>query len=349
MDSSITQNMKSESQKKSISKPGFCCLGIIDNCMLRCKMCEKWKDDLVTQGMTEATTDQYKTFLQQLRTITDEGFELDIGGGEALMRPDLLELISYARDLGFKTTVASNGWLIDKEMARRIVESGLTSIILSFDSLNSEVHDSMRGVQGVHARVVQAIEYLRLFSKDIHIGLCTIIMEKTLDGIIELVEWSNSRRDKINSILFMAVMQPNNTVKQDKWFDQDFNTIWPQDTKKVVACIDELIRRRNEGQWIANSVEQLKAFRLYFQQPNKFVKKTACNMDRGLHISAVGDIFLCFKWDNLGNIKNGADISQVWYSKEAETVRENIRQCKDNCHFLLNCFFEGDYPFKCDV
>jgi len=199
-----------------IRKPGFCCLGIVDTCMLKCKMCDKWHADIYSAGQSEATTEQYKKFLYDLRQITDENFEIDLGGGEALMRSDLLELVSYMRELGFRTTIASNGWLINDAMAKRIVESGLSSIILSIDSLKPEIHDEMRGVDGVQKQVLRAIENIRKYSKDIHIGLCSIIMDKTLDGVIDLANWSNSAKGKINSHLFMAVMQPNNTVKQDE-------------------------------------------------------------------------------------------------------------------------------------
>jgi MoaA/NifB/PqqE/SkfB family radical SAM enzyme len=330
----------------TIKKPGFCCLGIVDSCMLKCKMCEKWKEDIYAHGQTEPTTEHYKTFISQLREVVDEGFEIDIGGGEALMRDDVLELVRYMRELGFRTTIASNGFMINDALAKRIVESGLSSIILSIDSLKPEVHDEMRGVKGVQEQVLRAIDTIRKYSRDIHVGLCSIIMDKTLDGVIDLAEWSNARRDRINSHLFMAVMQPNNTVKQDEWFDADaIGGIWPKDIEKARAIVDDLIVRRKRGDWIGNSVEQLEAFKMYFENPTRFVKKSPCNLDRALHVSAVGDIFLCFRWGTLGNIKDGADIRELWYSEAAEKIRSDIRTCGDNCHYLLNCFFEGDYPF----
>jgi MoaA/NifB/PqqE/SkfB family radical SAM enzyme len=335
--------------RDTIKKPGFCCLGIVDTCMLHCKMCDKWKEDLVARGNTEATTAQYKTFLKNLREIVDDNFEIDIGGGEALMRDDVLELVRYMKDLGFRTTIASNGFIINEAMADRIVASGLSSLILSIDSLKPEVHDAMRGVKGVQKQVMRAIDLVRARSKDIHIGLCSIIMDATLDGVIDLANWSNARRDTINSHLFMAVMQPNNTVSQDEWFESEaLGSIWPKDIARARAVVDELIVRRKRGDWIGNSVEQLEAFKMYFENPTRFVKKSSCNLDRALHVSAVGDIFLCFKWGILGNIKRGDDIRELWYSEAAEKIRENIRHCNDNCHYLLNCFFEGDYPFIVD-
>lgn len=326
-------------------KPGFCCIGIVDTCMLKCRMCHKWQEDAGTAGFSQPTTQQWKTFIRQLRDLVDEGFEIDFGGGEALMRKDLLELVSYAKGLGFRNTIASNGYLIDEDMAQRIVDSGLDSIVLSLDSLKNEIHDRMRGVSGVAERVHNAIKYLRKYSKDIHIGICTIIMEQTLDGILDLAEWVNTNRDKTNSILFMASMQPNNTGFDPGWYRDDYDFFWPKDIKKVHRIIDELIRRRQEGHWIGDSVVQLEAFKAYFANPDKFVKKSPCNLDRAVHASSIGDIFLCYRWALLGNIKDGADIREIWHSQAAQKVRNDIRKCQDNCHFLLNCFFEGDYPF----
>ncbi len=327
-------------------KPGFCCIGIVDNCMLRCQMCHKWKDDPGTIGINQPTTGQWKEFIRQLRDLVDEGFEIDFGGGEALMRQDLLELVSYAKGLGFRNAIASNGYLINEDMAKRIVDSGLDSMVLSLDSLNPEVHDSMRGVKGVAERVFNAIEYLRRYSKDIHIGICTIIMEQSLDGIIDLAEWVNTNRDKVNSILFMAPMQKNNTPFDPEWFKkEEYNFIWPRHNKKVQDVLDELIRRRKLGHWIGDSIVQLEAFKLYFENPARFVKKCPCNLDRAVHASSIGDIYLCYRYGVLGNVKNGDDLREIWNSEAAENTRSNIRKCQDNCHFLLNCFFEGDYPF----
>ncbi|MDO8602991.1 MAG: radical SAM protein [Candidatus Omnitrophota bacterium] len=343
---SNVKNSLTRQDVPAVLKPGFCCIGIVDTCMLKCQMCHKWQDDPGTIGFSQPTTDEWKMFIRQLRDLVDEGFEIDFGGGEALMRNDVLDLVSYAKSLGFRNAIASNGYLINEDMAKRIVDSGLDSIVLSLDSLKPEVHDRMRGVKGVTERVFKAIEFLRKYSKDIHIGICTIIMEQSLGGIIDLAEWVNTNRDKMNSILFMAPMQQNNTPFDPGWFKKtEYNFIWPKDNKKTQNVLDELIRRRKLGHWIGDSVVQLEAFKAYFENPARFVKKSPCNLDRAIHASSIGDVFFCYRYGLLGNIKNGDDIREIWHSGSADRVRTDIKKCQHNCHFLLNCFFEGDYPF----
>ncbi len=148
-----TDNLKTEcvtQQKVEELKPGFCCIGIVDTCMLKCQMCQKWKEDSGTVGIAQPTTEQWKTFIRQLRDLVDKDFEIDFGGGEALMRPDLLELVSYAKNLGFRNAIASNGYLINEDMAKRIVDSGLDNIVLSLDQSykaeGCEVSNDLKGI-----------------------------------------------------------------------------------------------------------------------------------------------------------------------------------------------------------
>lgn len=121
--------------------------------------------------------------------------------------------------------------------------------------------------------------------------------------------------------------------------------LWPKDIKKAYSVIDRLIELKNRGYKIVNLTSQLRAFKSYFANPQKFVKTAECNLSRALHISSVGDVFICFQWEKLGNIKSD-NIKELWYSDRAGAVRRDISKCRKNCHFLINCFFEGDFPFE---
>lgn len=322
-------------------KPGFCCLGITDKCMLKCQMCYKWQDK---EAQNYPTVEQYKKFLSDLRELVDEGFRINFGGGEALLFERVLDLVRFSIDKGFSANIASNGWLINEQMAERIADSGLSEINLSLDSIDESTHDHLRGVKGVYRKVMSAIEYLNKYSKNTRIGICCVIYDYNLDGLMPLIDWVVNN-DKLSSISFMAPMQPNNTSVDKEWWEGKYNFLWPKDTDKACRFIDKVLELKKIHSKIGIPVAQLEAFKHYFRCPDKFVKKTKCNLDRAVHVSAVGDIFLCFRWDRLGNIKNGDDIRSLWQSNKAGEIRQNIGACKDNCHFLLNCFFENDYPF----
>ncbi|MFC1514917.1 radical SAM/SPASM domain-containing protein [Candidatus Omnitrophota bacterium] len=327
-------------------RPGFACFGVIDDCILRCRMCHKWKADPSVKDKELADVASWKRAMRSLRSMVDKGFFLHLGGGEALLLKDILELARFGVDLGFTVNIPTNGYLIDKDMAKRIGDSGLTMMNLSLDSLDEKKHDSLRGVDGVFRRVMEAIEYLDCYAPETKKGICTVINAVNLDDILPLTRWTIANKS-LDWIDYMVVVQPNNTPLDRDWYrSEDFGFLWPKDSEKTAEVIDEIIGLKKQGEVkMVNQLCQLEAFKSYFWYPDRFVKKRPCNMDTAVHVSSIGDIFICYRWSVLGNIKRD-DLAQVWNSREADKVRDDIGGCKDNCHFLLNCYFEGDYPFS---
>ncbi|HTY44408.1 MAG TPA: radical SAM protein [Patescibacteria group bacterium] len=327
------------------TKPNFCCFAITEECMLRCQMCRKWKTDAaVKPGDTPPSLSQWKQAIGSLRQITDKGFLINFGGGEPLLKEGVLELVKYAADNGFTTNIATNAYLIDEAKAREIADSGLSTINISLDSFREETHDYVRGLPGVYRRAQEAIAHLDTHCPSLKKGICTIICGINLDDILELTNVVQADQ-RLEWIYFMAAMQPNNTPPQVRWYEEDaFRQLWPQDTRKVHAVLDRLIELKRKGHKIVNQIPQLRAFKSYFANPAKFVKTAECNMSRALHISAMGDVFVCFRWARLGTIKTSR-VEDLWLSDQAKSVRRDVAGCKHNCHFLLNCFFEGDFPY----
>lgn len=326
-------------------KPGFCCFGITDKCMLRCKMCYKWKDDIyVKNSQKSPSIDQWNQCVSDLSQMVEFPFELDIGGGEALMFEGVLDVVRFSVNKGFNTSIASNGYLIDEDMAKRIADSGLKAISISMDSVEEEVHDFLRGIKGVYRRVMDAIGYLHKHCKGIYINLCCVFYEINQDTILDLVKWAN-QDERIGTINFMAAMQPNNTFPEGDWWQGQYGFIWPKDAEKTAGIIQEIINLKRNGYKIGNPISQLMAFQAYYKDPNKFVKRKQCNLDRCVLVSSVGDIYLCYDFEKIGNIKNDRLID-VWYSEKADKVRQDIATCTKNCHHLLNCFdeFAEDFP-----
>ena len=335
----------SEKVKRSVIKPGFSCYGIVDHCMLRCRMCHKWKDDIAIKNPKDVPSmSDWKRCTDSLRKMAGPGFLINFGGGEPLLKRDLPDLVRYGRGKGVITNIATNAYLIDEDMARRIADSGLDSINISLDSLDEKVHDDLRGVPGVFDRAMKAIEYLDRHCTDLEIIICSVIYDVNQDSMIDLVKWANSD-PRITRIIFMAAMQPNNTSLDRHWYKKEFSYLWPKDPAKICNIIDEILKLKVQGYNIGNEIFQLEAFKRYFKHPEDFVKKTRCNLDKALHVSSTGDIYICYRWGVLGNIKNN-DLAEAWYSEKADIARKNIENCTDNCHFLLNCYFEGDNPYE---
>lgn len=323
-------------------KPKFCCVAATDYCMLRCKMCNKWHEPLPKLEELPSL-EEWKRFITGFRELVDEQFEMDFGGGEALSMPGILEMVRHAKGLGFKTTMASNGYLINKEMAIKIADSGLDAVSLSLDSHRPQLHDKMRGVEGVYQRVMDAIDNITKYSKHTRKGLCCIIMDENIDDILPLVYFAD-KNPKIDWIYFMVVVQPNYSGPlTDDWRDE-YKYLWPKDKVKTIALLDELIRLRQNGSKVSNRVEHLRAYKAYFNNPQKLVNKARCIVGgRAISVNSYGFVQLCLFKDFIGNIRK-QDIRDIWRSQDAEAIRKQVDQCKTNCHLLLNCCYIEDEP-----
>ena len=68
-------------------------------------------------------------------------------------------------------TMTTNGTLIDKVKAKRLVEAGLRGVNISIDSPIRKMHEKIRGVEGSFKKTAQAVA---LFNRYAHKGKLTV-------------------------------------------------------------------------------------------------------------------------------------------------------------------------------
>jgi GeoRSP system radical SAM/SPASM protein len=124
-----------------------------------------------------------------LRQVANAGvFSVNFGGGEPLLRHDLLELATFARGVGLRVSMNSNGWLIDRQTATALKDAGFTKIGISIDSHLPEVHDRFRGMEGSHNRAVAALGHLA--SAGIATSISTVICRINHQAIDDLLAFA---------------------------------------------------------------------------------------------------------------------------------------------------------------
>ncbi len=330
--------LKSQNSLLDIRKPAFCCIGISTGCMLKCKMCSVWKTSYFTTSQ-EPTLDEWFRFIELAAGLTGNSIEINVSGGEPLLDERNLALVKFSSGKGLPTSMPTNGFLIDKEMAHKIVNSRLGAIEISLDGITRDTHDFLRGVEGCYDKVMQAIDHLDRCCSNLGIGILITISEKNFDEIIELTKWANED-NRIETIIFQAIAQPFNTSFDNEWYNKsEYSFLWPQDTKKIHSLLDELIKLKKITYKISNPVSQLESFKRYFNDPSKFIKEDICNVDFYMNINQFGDVFMCPRKKAIGNIKKSTP-KDMWYSENANQIREEIKNCKINCHHVLNCCYE---------
>ncbi len=328
--------------------PAFCLLVVSKICNFRCKMCNMWKNKERSLDRKELSLDEIKGFVDDLKNVTAEPIFIHLIGGEVFLRPDTLEIVSYIRDSGFNSSITTNGFYIDEQLAQQIVASQLTGIFLSLDGKNEQTHDYLRGVKGSYRKVMEGIELLDKYRGDdkdnrLSIGITMTLMEKNLDEVLELAEWANSN-EKINDLFFNACLQPFDCDDQEKdWFANEKNSeVWPQDVEKVCAILEKLAILKEKGYKICNPPVQLRLVKDYFRNPYRFVHDRKMKCPRGdlaPEINAYGDINMCFCAAPVGNIRENK-FSQVWSSEKMQQAKDEINSCYKDCDVVVNCFYK---------
>lgn len=321
--------------------PAYCCIAITESCFMRCRMCYKWKPGISSCIPEQPLSVQWKNFIFSLRSFVSGQFQINFAGGEPLIKKETLQLIRYAADAGFNTLLATNAFMIDRGMARKINASGLSSIVISLDSLHAKRHDYIRGRKGAFKRVMRAIACLNKYAPQIRIGICTVIMDENFGELCDIVKWGQ-RDERISTVGFQAITQPFSTPEDALWRDnKEYSHLWPKDTAKLNRIIGDLIEmKRNGFAKLSNPVSQLYAYKQYFNNPDNFIKKGTCHIDmQALNITPQGEIRICFYMDPIGNIKYD-NIADVWFSPRAAALRERISACRKNCQAMVNCNYD---------
>jgi len=126
-------------------------------CNLACIHCRRITvaGQLVPQDLT---TEEAFDLVDQIAAFAQPIFVLS--GGEPLFRPDIFDIARYASDAGLIVALATNGTLIDADIAQRIAESGVRRVSISFDGADAPTHDTFRG-SGAFDKALAGMAHLR--------------------------------------------------------------------------------------------------------------------------------------------------------------------------------------------
>lgn len=124
-----------------------------NRCNLNCLHCHQ---NSGVADERELTTEEAFTVIEKLG---EAGISiLTFSGGEPLVRSDIYDAIKQADDSGMLCTIASNGTLMTKRVAKKLKESGIKRVEIGLDGCNAETHDFLRNTPGSFEATIQGIK-----------------------------------------------------------------------------------------------------------------------------------------------------------------------------------------------
>lgn len=148
-------------------------------CNARCFMCDFWKNPEI-----EITEEQFEHAKEQAGDIKMIRFT----GGEPLLCKKLSEYIRKCHDQGIKTSVITNGLLLNEQLDE-LVANGLDQIVLSIDGCVPEIHNQIRGIKGLLEKIEQGLKRIRIEYPSLHTRVNTVVSDRNLHNLSDLAIW----------------------------------------------------------------------------------------------------------------------------------------------------------------
>lgn len=96
-------------------------------------------------------------------------FYVALGGGEPLLREDIVKIVNSMVSKGIHVSLATNGTLFDWDIAEELWDRGLRDVQFSLDGATADVHDKIRGVKGSFEKVIRAIKIAKTIGYNVTI------------------------------------------------------------------------------------------------------------------------------------------------------------------------------------
>ena len=118
-----------ESGKRLLDrKPLQCSLYVTDRCNLDCAYCTEYDN-----SRPHPSLDDLKKWIRKIRELGT--MRIALVGGEPLVHPNIVELVRYCRELGFATSLTTNGFLLTRKLVAELEDAGLQVMQISVDRM----------------------------------------------------------------------------------------------------------------------------------------------------------------------------------------------------------------------
>jgi len=309
-------------------------------CNSRCKSCERWQRP---KDKNELTTEEGYLLLRQL--ARNKVADISFSGGEPLLRRDIFELVTFAKQQGLRISLDTNGSLLTRSVAQQICAAGIDRVYLSLNGASSGVHDELRGVAGSFRKVMEAITFLQKerVNATPQIFSNVTISKENVHNFSQIVELAYKRKmDGMTFHLAHNIGEKNFHLSEKSAPDL-------RDVSRLQREID--IMRRKYPSFFLDDPRYYGNFTTFLENPEKLYKYRCIAGYLRCDIESNGDVLACdVAGYHLGNVRIDS-FKDIWYSERANLARRRIREndhplCWLNCIGPTNVMLHDVHPLR---
>lgn len=138
--------------------PAVCDVSVTNVCNAACDFCGFARDKTLVGPARYVDAD---AFSRALPILHRRGIRyMTLQGGEPLVHPDIVQLVSQTAASGISCAVITNGWFLPRYIGS-LAAAGLSRVIVSIDSADLSEHERNRGLAGLERRLAEGIAQAR--------------------------------------------------------------------------------------------------------------------------------------------------------------------------------------------
>lgn len=149
-------------------------------------MCPRFSSEDPHLDMTGETYDRIHAAMDYAHTVDFTGW------GEPLMHRRIYEMVQMARDKGCLTTMTSNGTALTERNIQRLLEAGLTRLVVSVDGMRPETYDPIRigaSFDKLAANLKKLASWIERANSPLDFGIAFTIQEGNAEDLERVVPW----------------------------------------------------------------------------------------------------------------------------------------------------------------
>ncbi|MGW8258476.1 MAG: TIGR04053 family radical SAM/SPASM domain-containing protein, partial [Thermoguttaceae bacterium] len=202
-------------------------------CDLVCKHCRASAQE--NAHPQELNTKAAKALIDQVASF-ERTPTVVLTGGDPLKRPDLFELIGYARERGLQVALTPSATpLATREAFQRARDAGVHALGISLDGADAQTHDAFRAWEGSFARTMEMLKNARELNLAVQIN--TTVCRRNVHQIDAIADLLAEQGIAMWAVFFLVpvgrgIDQPRISAEE---YEEVFGKLWAQAQRRPYA------------------------------------------------------------------------------------------------------------------
>jgi len=157
------------------SKPWVAHLYVTEQCNLDCHYCNEFNNSIPHPALADL-----KKWMDHIRKLGV--MRLGLQGGEPLKHPDIVEIVRYAKSIGFRqVSMSTNGFLLNRQLLADLQEAGLDDMQISVDRM-TPIASTRKAMKSI----MHKFDWFK--DSTVRLNVSGVLFKDTLDEMAQVID-----------------------------------------------------------------------------------------------------------------------------------------------------------------